>query len=634
MNREWLRQQSLQKYVQTRKHPSIFTNNRRISKALQRRSSRKVCILLLYFTTLLTIVLSQTLSESGPRMVKGTESPQLNKSEPEFEKMHLNKEEMETDEAELTEIAWTKSISINECSQELSEILEILLRGKPDDALKASYEESLERVTNAIPEPSKAFTQCYPQNYLSEILITNYGDLVKFCLLYLNLTLSLKVTKFVVNLFYSLECWEIYHLLQMIPNLDYFLRLVDIEVTDTPFGYVVSPPENYMGFNLRQGFQYPFPFPFYNFSYHTMNPDSKNQKYQRLRIDNYIDIRLNKTQPKKKKRTKAPKKSSLSQEVSLPRQDSSVSEASQELTFQRQTSSDIELDYKAFGDLEDEDDGYTTEEAAMVLKEENKIVPPGLRGIVFVPSIHQQQVLPSSVVSAPGSRLNSSHEFMEASVSGGVYRQEAHPMGSHGHAQAPHKSPESKRGTSLVQPPSFIAQAPIPTSLQYPLQYKDASSLPYYGTHPLPQFPAYASALIPPTTLVSPPPNQRSEEGHQEHSPQMQQYGYPGYPAFPPYGQPFYGDRRLFVQMPLQGYVPMGVPPQKLQGQGMPQNIHSPQFQHQYMPVPHLGYQYPVAEVSRAHGSPPMAGMQSNPSPPLPNPTRLPHIREDEKPKK
>lgn len=171
-----------------------------------------------------------------------------------------------------------------------------------------------------------------------------------------------------------------------------------------------------MGFNLRQGFQYPFPFPFYNFSYHTMNPDVTNQKYQRLRINNYIDIRLNKGQPKKKKKTRAPKKSSVSQDASpqrLVRQESAISENSQEFTFQKVTPRDIAFDIQTVGELEDDDDGYTTDEAARILQDENRAVPTGQQGFVFVPSIFQHLVLPGGLTSGPATRLSSLHEIQE-----------------------------------------------------------------------------------------------------------------------------------------------------------------------------------------------------------------------------
>lgn len=674
-------------------------------------------------------MLSQRSNDTVPRLMHGEAGdPELDRATPDTSKTEPLYPE--NDNAEYTDILRTKELTIEQCSQKLSHVLGKLLRENPEDSMKEKYEELLEKLTSAVPLPLKAFTQCYPQNYLSEILITNYADLVKFCSLYLNLSLSSHVTKFVVNVFYSLECWEIYHLLQMVPNLDYFLRLVDIEVTDTPFGHIVSPPDNFMGFNLRQGFQYPFPFPFYNFSYHTMNPDVTSQKFQRLRIDNYIDIRLNKAQPKKKKKSRASKKTealpSLSQDTSqrnidLPRQDSSVSEPSHELSFQIMTLRDIELDVDAVeGDFDDdEDDGYNTDDAERLLQDENKSVleeiPQDAQQVLFVPSIFQQILLnpqdpayQAYLSLLPGSKssevLEGKHEPIKhrnlvppqqkarrdlltrhlrkahnvvgepnkiaiekakdtAEVVGkrktpstGVPPEQDKrsqpaniPTISH-QRSSPQEDvmPVPQESSKLPQPPSFISAAPMPASMQYPPQYKEASRLPYYGhaapvgSHPLPQFPAYASALQPPT-LVSPQLNKRGDEGRQDQSPQLQQYGYAGYPAFQPYGQPFYGaDGRLFMQMPLPGYVhPMGVPPQKMQGQPMqgPQNIHSPQFQHQQqflpvgsMPMPPMGYQYAVNEAGQPHGSPQMHPGQSNPTPPPPiGHIRLPHIREDDK---
>lgn len=128
-------------------------------------------------------------------------SPQLDSKTSNTAKDSQEVPHANTEDAEYTDIVWTRSLSIHECSQEISKSLDVLLRGKPAETKRKNYEGLLESATEAVPEPLKALTQCYPQNYLSEILITNYADLVKFCLLYLNLTLSLQVTKFVVNLF-------------------------------------------------------------------------------------------------------------------------------------------------------------------------------------------------------------------------------------------------------------------------------------------------------------------------------------------------------------------------------------------------------------------------------------------------
>lgn len=336
----------------------------------------------------------------GIRGINQDANPEVKKSLSELTQDHTKA--LDNNGAEYTDIVWTKKVTISQCAHEISRILNTLLRKRPDDAEKEECEDALRSLTEAIPEPQAGLKQYYPHNYLSEILMINYTDLVKFCSLYLNLTLSSHVTKFVVNLFYSLECWEIYHLLQMVPNLDYFLRLVDIEVTETPFGHVVSPPENYMGFNLRQGFQYPFPFPFYNFSYHTMNPDVTSEKYQRLKIDNYIDIRLNKLRPKKKKKTKASRKLETNQtfkrEVSSNyteplRQLSTSSDNSPEYVFQLISPDKIELDLETFGYESDPDDGYNTEEAEIVLQTENRNVSHEQRASgshVFVPSIYQE----------------------------------------------------------------------------------------------------------------------------------------------------------------------------------------------------------------------------------------------------
>lgn len=179
-------------------------------------------------------------------------------------------------------------------SLRLLEILSVILEPKMDEQCKDVYEQVLKDIMSwdpvVNPGPKK-----YPNEYLSRILLDNYLHLLKLSSLYFNLSLSSLVTRYLVNLVYDLECWEIYHLLQSIPHLEYFLNLIGFEITVTPFGHIVKPPENYLGFNLRQGLQYTFPFPFYNYSYHSTRPEARLEKYKRVEITPYLDIRLNKS---------------------------------------------------------------------------------------------------------------------------------------------------------------------------------------------------------------------------------------------------------------------------------------------------------------------------------------------------
>lgn len=195
--------------------------------------------------------------------------------------------------------------SIPQYSFQLAELLDFLLNQKLDDSSRMEYEANLTELISILPVLlTDKQSRKFPDDHLSRVLIDNCLNLLKLASLYFNLSLSSQVTKFLVKTIYKLECWEIYHLLQIIPDFECFLKLVDIEVTTTPFGHIVKPPENFLGFNLRQGFQYPFPFPFYNFSYHTPDPYSSARKYAKISIDNYIDIRLKKT-PKRRRRPRS-----------------------------------------------------------------------------------------------------------------------------------------------------------------------------------------------------------------------------------------------------------------------------------------------------------------------------------------
>lgn len=216
--------------------------------------------------------------------------------------------------------------SIHHYLGQLSELLYLLNEEvEVDDNARIAIETTLFEMTSYIPKTSFDFDAnnrqddgkrqgpllYYPNEHLSMILIENYTQLHKFATSYFNLTLAGHVTKYMVDLVYKLQFWELYHLLQLVPGLEYFLKLVDIDVTTTPFGHIVRPPENYFEFSMRQGFQYPFPYPFYNYSYHTMDAAVIDKKYKRVSIKPYIDITLKNTKPPRKKRRLGPRKSKI-----------------------------------------------------------------------------------------------------------------------------------------------------------------------------------------------------------------------------------------------------------------------------------------------------------------------------------
>lgn len=213
-------------------------------------------------------------------------------------------------------------LSIVEYSLRLNELLDLLIEQEIDEDAREECEENIKTLTLLLPWNIPA-EPVYPQDYFTQILMDNYHHIVKFAKLYFNLSLASHITRFIVKLIYSMECWELYHLLQLDPGVEYFLSLCGIETTMTPFGPVVRPPANYMGFNLRQGFQYPFPYPFFNYSYHTLDPDAELVKHAHVKLEDYVDLRLWKNIPenwmsRKVSRKSVPKDLRDSDEYSSP----------------------------------------------------------------------------------------------------------------------------------------------------------------------------------------------------------------------------------------------------------------------------------------------------------------------------
>lgn len=206
------------------------------------------------------------------------------------------------------------ALSVNHYSFKLLEVL-ALLNDEPhlDDSQRMGIEATLFELTSYIPRPAdvdlpNAFLHqppaFYPNEQLSKVLIDNFAHMLRFLSSYFNLSLASHVTKYMVELVYALQYWEIYHLLYLLPNLEHFLKLCDIEVIQTPFGPLVKPPANYLEPSMAQGFDYPFPYPFYNYSYHAIEEkdEIKKRKLSRIHITPYIDITLkNVDQPARRK---------------------------------------------------------------------------------------------------------------------------------------------------------------------------------------------------------------------------------------------------------------------------------------------------------------------------------------------
>lgn len=270
----------------------------------------------------------------------------------------------------------------------LMELLELLSLPKIDDSTRSGYEYSLKELISHTPR-LKPGPRKYPNDYLSRILIDNYKLILKFSTLYFNLSLASLVTRYLVSLVYLLQCWEIYHLLYVVPNLEYIFQLLGFDIKLTPLGFAVRPPENFLDYNLRQGLQYPFPFPFYNFSYHAIDPTAADSKWKRISIAPYVDIRL-KTQPKKKVRVPRaePTPPALTSTVAAPppppsRELVKPAKPTKKDDFQRQkkvymfmelTPAQIQRDYETEVPVPDyaiDDDGYDSALALALEREED-----------------------------------------------------------------------------------------------------------------------------------------------------------------------------------------------------------------------------------------------------------------------
>lgn len=194
------------------------------------------------------------------------------------------------------------TLPITSYSGFLSNLINALVMADPQN--RPTIEANLFSLISTIPTVSlDESTSKYPDTFLSKILMDNFERIREFIITYPNLDLTSRLTKFLVKLVYSLQFWEVYHLINYLPNFKQFLILLDFEVVES-FDNLIRPPRNFLKKSLYQGFQYPFPYPFYNYSYHPFDENSR-EKYKDIKITPYMDIRLQKEPPKKKRRKRS-----------------------------------------------------------------------------------------------------------------------------------------------------------------------------------------------------------------------------------------------------------------------------------------------------------------------------------------
>ncbi|CAH6723205.1 hypothetical protein CLIB1444_13S02674 [[Candida] jaroonii] len=200
-----------------------------------------------------------------------------------------------------TIILETSNVNIVQYSHYINELITVLSDQTLIEETRISVESELLAFVSHIPKINTKDSNPYPHFYLSRVLMDNFDIIYEFISIYYNLNLTSTLTKFLVKVIYSLQFWELFHLMDSVKNLKSFLNLLDFEITDTSLGYLVKPPKNYLEENLYQGFQYPFPYPFYNYSYHKLG-DNIPEKYSKISIEPYIDISLKNLEPPRKRR--------------------------------------------------------------------------------------------------------------------------------------------------------------------------------------------------------------------------------------------------------------------------------------------------------------------------------------------
>ncbi|RLV93652.1 Sterol esterase TGL1 [Spathaspora sp. JA1] len=379
-------------------------------------------------------------------------------------------------------------------SNKLQELLYLLVEEKHlDDNIRISIESSLFDMTCYLPdlqsldsEPEieqsdqklskrqktrkqnivkpAIYSYCaYPNHYRSKIVIDNYEYLIKFSSTYFNLSLASHITKFMVELFYSLNYWEVVHLVYMNPSIIYFLKLCDFEIVETSFGPLIKPPENYLCDEMLSGLQYPFPYPFYNYSYHSFDSKVERDKFNSVKVSPYLDISLKQQDlepvKKKKKRGRKPKVRVEENEpvVEEEEDDEELPGSKQEYeTPPLEQSSQMKSQSQ---EVADEKDLSTTEEIQSVKEDSVKQEPQPLGYYSGI----------STPITLPSQSLN------------------------------PHPQPEQSHMTGVPPPPPPQVYGPTPSLAMYamsrPPQY------PYYQ---------YQQQHLPPQQHATPPQPQES----------------------------------------------------------------------------------------------------------------------------
>ncbi|CAI5756775.1 unnamed protein product [Candida verbasci] len=276
-----------------------------------------------------------------PTALKKKIMQKIPRSLPYYDNLHVSSENQDSIIEELMKlhphnssiiIANFTNNKINSYSQQLNNILRPLLFEIIDDESRIHLENILNELIQNIPKPQEHNfdepqaldetnlkfdnlpktkpdeTSKFPDNYLIKILIDNFDLLKHFSLTYFNLTLTSNVTKFIVELIYQLNYWEVVHLVYVNSKIVSFLELIGFDIIPTPCGPIVKQPENYLNDNMQQGLLYPYPYPFYNYSYHSFDSKVEARKFGKVKIQPYLDITLKTEEPIKKKRRRNVKK--------------------------------------------------------------------------------------------------------------------------------------------------------------------------------------------------------------------------------------------------------------------------------------------------------------------------------------
>lgn len=182
--------------------------------------------------------------------------------------------------------------SLNAYSAKITELLHQVI----DDANDGDARHRLIQLTTEVPRRASTVSKLiYPNETLSIVIIENFSLIHTVTTKFTPETMDFAshMVRFLVRLVYSLRCWEIYHLLLIVPGLEEFLTLIGFEIILAPFGPIVRPPELYLEQNMQEGLQYPYPYPFYNFLFHERDGKAaRERKVKRIKIDPYPDITL------------------------------------------------------------------------------------------------------------------------------------------------------------------------------------------------------------------------------------------------------------------------------------------------------------------------------------------------------